>query len=154
MAKILLADDDLFYRRLMGEELKGMGHEVVITPDGLMALSMLKYDIDSFDLMVIDVFMPVIDGITLLERLNNLSETTLETPVPAIVMTSDTSRRTELLARRAGATYFIVKPFSRIEFSELVSKALTARPYRYGRHGYMSMSVHKLNSDSRGKRDH
>jgi CheY-like chemotaxis protein len=68
MARILLADDDAATRDLVQRALVLDGHQVIVTQDGLEALEKLQSDSDSLDLLISDVQMPGLDGITLVER--------------------------------------------------------------------------------------
>lgn len=66
-ARVLVIDDDLFNRDLMSRRLEAVGHEVTLAEDGLRALSILERE--RFDLILLDVVMPVIDGYEVLQRL-------------------------------------------------------------------------------------
>lgn len=68
MAKILLADDDAAVRDLVKRALTSDGHTVHMTEDGAEALEYLEAHYESVDLIVTDVDMPALDGITLCER--------------------------------------------------------------------------------------
>jgi CheY-like chemotaxis protein len=69
MARILLADDDAATRDLVRRALEADGHSVLVTQDGAEALERLKATgPQQFDLLVSDVEMPLIDGVTLAER--------------------------------------------------------------------------------------
>ncbi|MGQ0672938.1 MAG: response regulator [Hyphomicrobium sp.] len=67
MARILLADDDAATRDLVRRALEADGHHVVVTEDGSAALERLSQG-TGFDVLVTDVNMPGLDGITLAER--------------------------------------------------------------------------------------
>jgi CheY-like chemotaxis protein len=68
MARILLADDDASTRDLVQRALGLDGHEVVVTQDGVDALEQLLSDPARIDLLITDVHMPGLDGISLLEK--------------------------------------------------------------------------------------
>jgi len=68
MARILLADDDLTTRDMLRRALEVDGHGVVVAEDGAVALEQLKSGMQPFDLLVTDVQMPSLDGISLVER--------------------------------------------------------------------------------------
>ena len=65
MARILLADDDAATRELVKRALETEGHKVEVTQDGAEALDKLKADAGAIDVLVSDVNMPGIDGISL-----------------------------------------------------------------------------------------
>lgn len=68
MAKILLADDDAAIRDLVRRALTTDGHSVHVTEDGAEALEYLQTHVAAVDLLVTDVDMPALDGISLCER--------------------------------------------------------------------------------------
>ena len=65
MARILLADDDAATRDLIGRALKTEGHDVVAVEDGLAALAHMQSAMPSPDLLISDVQMPGLDGVSL-----------------------------------------------------------------------------------------
>ncbi len=67
MARILLADDDRATRDMVKRALESDGHSVQVTQDGSEALERVKADGASFDVLVSDVEMPMLDGIALAE---------------------------------------------------------------------------------------
>lgn len=71
MARILMADDDATARDLVKRALESEGHSVTVTQDGLEALEELIGT--PFDLLVTDVHMPGLDGLTLAERAARVS---------------------------------------------------------------------------------
>lgn len=116
MAKcILIVDDDPAQRRILEETVKSFGHVCQSAEDGEQALNALKgEDSPEFDLMLLDLVMPGLDGMGVLDRLRN-------DPLapPVIVQTSSGSMDTAINAMRAGASDFVVKPVSpeRLEVS-------------------------------------
>ena len=68
MAKILLADDDAAVRDLVRRALTTDGHSVHVTEDGAEALEYLQAHMAAVDLLVTDVDMPALDGISLCEK--------------------------------------------------------------------------------------
>lgn len=73
MARILLADDEAAARDLVFRALQADGHSVAQAQDGQEALDVLTADPAAFDLVVSDVQMPVLDGISLVEKALALS---------------------------------------------------------------------------------
>jgi CheY-like chemotaxis protein len=80
---ILIVDDDLAFAQFLDELLTAAGYRIVVAKHG--AAAFLELEIASPDLMIVDVFMPVIDGITFcrMARLNRATRTT-----PIIVMSA------------------------------------------------------------------
>ncbi len=68
MARILLAEDDASMRKFLTKALIRVGHSVVSARDGLEALAALEATPEGFDLLLADIVMPGMDGITLSQR--------------------------------------------------------------------------------------
>jgi len=129
MAKILVADDDLFYRNLVADSLVAMGHEVTKAADGNEALQEWLLSEQPFDCLVLDVYMDKITGLDLLEKIREITAITndREKRAPVIIMTSDEKVETELEARRKKAFSFLIKPFSLDQLERAVNKVLLKR---------------------------
>jgi len=116
MAKcILIVDDDPAQRRILEEAVKSFGHTCQSVEDGEQALAALTgAESPDFDLMLLDLVMPGLDGMGVLDRLRNDASAP-----PVIVQTSSGSMDTAINAMRAGASDFVVKPVSpeRLEVS-------------------------------------
>lgn len=105
-AQILIVDDDPAQRRLLEAAAEALGHGVVALPDGRAALDCLAApDGGKFDLMILDLVMPELDGMGVLERLKQTVRT-----LPVIVMAGQGSIDQAAGAVRAGATDFLLKP--------------------------------------------
>ena len=102
---ILIVDDDPVQLRILDGQLTKMGYRVETTESGDDALGRLKADPQRFDLVVLDLVMPGLDGMGVLERLTQLG---IRTPV--IVQTANGGIDTVVSAMRAGASDFVVKP--------------------------------------------
>jgi CheY-like chemotaxis protein len=131
MARVLVADDDLFYRKIVSQWVMAMGHEVVQAHNGAEALAL--YDNGGFDLLVLDVFMDKMTGLELLKRLTRNAEIKATTRIPVVIITSDDSESTERTAREARATFFLLKPFSMETLVNVVEEAVkAAAPQTWG----------------------
>jgi DNA-binding NtrC family response regulator len=105
-ATVLVVDDDPVQRRLLDAMLNRSGYEVVTAESGAAALNLLAgADGERIDAVVLDLVMPELDGMGVLEALR---ERGIETPV--IVQTANGSIETVISAMRAGAVDFVVKP--------------------------------------------
>lgn len=105
-ATILVVDDDPVQRRLLDAMLKRFGYAVVLAEGGDEALALLgQGETGGFDVVVLDLVMPNLDGMGVLARLR---ERGIDTPV--IVQTANGSIETVVSAMRAGAVDFVVKP--------------------------------------------
>jgi response regulator RpfG family c-di-GMP phosphodiesterase len=118
MARILLADDDEFYRTALRGALQGFGHEVVEVGDGRGAQHILA--LQSFDLLVSDIRMPYLSGVDLLQWAK------ANTRVPVVLITGFAEIEETRRASELGADGFLLKPFKGEDIESLV-KRLTAK---------------------------
>ena len=119
MATILAVDDSTSMRQMVAFTLKGAGHNVIEAVDGLDALEKLK---DSKpDLVLADVNMPNMDGITLIKELRKLPEFKF---TPMLMLTTESSVGKKAEGKSAGATGWLVKPFDPEKLLATVSKVL------------------------------
>ncbi len=113
--RVLVVDDDPAQRRILEETIKRLGYSVVSAENGERALAALKADAaGEITLLLLDLVMPGTDGMAVLSAMR-----TLPKRPPAIVQTANGSIDTAILAMRAGAADFVVKPVSpeRLEVS-------------------------------------
>ncbi len=108
MTRILAVDDSPSMRQMVGTTLKGAGYEVLEAADGREALDLARAS-DPVDLVITDVNMPHMDGITLVRELRMLAH---YRNVPLLVLTTEGSTERKQEGRAAGATGWVVKPFS------------------------------------------
>lgn len=106
MAKILAVDDSVSMRNMVAFTLRGAGHEVQEAADGNAALSAAKAG--RFDLVLADVNMPGMDGITLTRELRALPSFA---GVPILILTTESNTEKKMQGKAAGATGWLVKPF-------------------------------------------
>lgn len=117
MAKIMVTDDAVFMRMMLGNILKEAGFEVCEAENGRDMLE--KYDIEQPDLVTLDITMPELDG---REALRLLKE---RDPKAKVIMCSAMGQRSMVIdAIREGACDFIVKPFERSKVLESVRRTL------------------------------
>ncbi|NKF52140.1 response regulator [Shewanella sp. WXL01] len=107
MKKILAVDDSTSMRQMVSFTLKTAGYEVAEAADGQEALLLAKAN--QFDLVISDINMPVMDGITLIKELRALDAYKF---VPLLMLTTESSPEKKQEGRAAGATGWIVKPFN------------------------------------------
>ena len=122
MARVLLAEDDDGTRTQLKRALEMDGHDVVETSDGGQALTALQQDPHSFDLLLADIKMPVMDGIALA-----LAASRDAPDLPILLM----SGYAEQLSRAANLTSLVrdvvTKPFTLIELRYKIAGALAPR---------------------------
>jgi serine/threonine protein kinase len=119
MPSILIVEDDESTLKLVERVLRSCAYEVTPAMDGIDAL--LQLGSHKFDLIVSDINMPNLDGLTLLEM---ISKKGIRTPV--IFLTGDESGEHELRGIRLGAADYLRKPFVPIVLKESVKRALAS----------------------------
>lgn len=107
MTSILAVDDSTSMRRMVAETLKQAGYDVIEAEDGKVALEKAR-DM-RVNLVVTDVNMPNMDGLTLVRELRGLPDYRF---TPILVLTTESSQEKKQQGRAAGATGWIVKPFN------------------------------------------
>src|SRR5687767_1218279 len=114
--RILLVDDEQPIQTLLSFPLQRDGYEVVQASDGREALT--RFSEQTFDLVVLDVMMPRMDGLEVCRRLRARSS------VPIIMLTAKSEEIDKVLGLELGADDYITKPFSMREFRSRVKAAL------------------------------
>lgn len=120
--KILIAEDEDDIRRLLALNMKKEGYEVIECGDGIEALEAFKKQ--EIHLALLDIMMPNIDGITVMEEIRKSSI------IPIIFITAMSTDTDKVLALGLGADDYIVKPINAIELTARVSAQLR-RCYKY-----------------------
>ena len=119
--KIITVDDAATMRKMVAFTLKGAGHEVFEAGDGVEALTVLRQR--PVDLVLTDVNMPNMAGLELTRQLRALPAFAR---TPIILLTTESDPAKKMLGRAAGATGWIVKPFSQEQLLAIVAKVLPA----------------------------
>jgi DNA-binding response OmpR family regulator len=114
--RILLVDDEDSIQKLLTYPLRKEGYDVVPALDGHEALERLEDD--SFDLVVLDVMLPRMDGFDICRAIRQRST------VPIIMLTAKTEEFDRVLGLELGADDYITKPFSVREFRSRVKAVL------------------------------
>ncbi|MDP8944000.1 MAG: response regulator transcription factor [Actinomycetota bacterium] len=114
--RILLVDDEASIQKLLSYPLRKEGYDVVAALDGQEALD--RFEEGSFDLVVLDVMLPRLDGFEVCRRLRARSG------VPIIMLTAKAEEVDKVLGLELGADDYITKPFSVREFSSRVKAVL------------------------------
>ncbi len=104
MAKILVVDDEAGIRDIIKEYLQFEGYEYNEAANGMEALDILKKE--DFDLVVLDIMMPKLDGVTVLKEMRKTKAT------PVIMLTARGEEYDKLFGFELGADDYVVKPFS------------------------------------------
>jgi CheY-like chemotaxis protein len=120
MAMILVVDDYSTSQRLLGFILRQNNHTVVTAIHGLSALEQLAKI--SVDLVITDLSMPEMDGLTLLQHLR--ADPRLMS-LPVIILTGSAYEQDNARAKAAGATSFLTKPVESEELISMVNRLLS-----------------------------
>src|SRR4051812_975809 len=112
--RILFADDEKSLQEFMRSELPRLGHEVTVCPDGRAAVKALEKG--KFDAAILDLRMPGMTGIEVLEQLKQVSPDT-----EAVMMTGHASQDTAIAAVNLGAFAYITKPCKLTEIEALLA---------------------------------
>jgi diguanylate cyclase (GGDEF)-like protein len=116
--RILAVDDERFFREVLVEILAGAGHLVRTVESGEAALAALGEE--SYDVLVTDIVMPGIDGITLVREARKR-----DPDIEAIAITGHDDVRLAVGAMKAGCADFLTKPADREELLQVVDRALS-----------------------------
>jgi len=118
--RILIADDEDSLRWVLEKGFRGAGYQVTAVKDGTAALG--EIEAQPFDLVLLDVRMPGIDGLTLLKQARELRP-----DAQVVIMTAHGTMETAIQAMQQGAYDYLAKPFDLDEALLLAERALTAR---------------------------
>ena len=121
--QVLIVDDEPNLRKILSAQLSRDGYEVMTAEDGEQGLALLKDH--HIDLVITDLKMPKVDGMTLLKRALEL-----EPELPVILITAHGTIDTAVDALKSGAFDFVTKPFDKDEVRQIVAKALRTRELR------------------------
>ncbi len=117
-SKVLLAEDNLINQRVVSGFLKAAGIEAKVVPDGQAALEAIERE-DSFDLILMDIYMPILDGFGATSRLRERGVTT-----PIVALSGDGTDATRKAAIQCGMQGFLPKPISVTLFYDTLEKYL------------------------------
>ena len=110
--RILIMEDDAEAAAAMARGLGESGHDAVVTPDGQAGLAAAEKG--GFDVLVVDRMMPVMDGLTAVERLRRQGDAT-----PVLFLSALGEVEDRVTGLKAGADDYLVKPYA---FSELIAR--------------------------------
>ena len=114
--RVLVADDDPVIRHLVCSIVKSEGFEVVAASDGREALKILQKDSD-FKAAIFDMMMPHIEGIDIIRHMRTEKRFMR---IPVMIITSEQDIHLVGKTYAAGATLFLLKPFSHTQFKNLL----------------------------------
>ena len=119
MCKILVADDEADMRSLLSDLLEEAGHEVTEAENGQVAYQQIQQEVP--DLVLMDVLMPMMDGIQVLQRLRNNAATQ---SLPVILLTAFSLSDEDTSILETPNTYHLTKPWRRGVVESAINSAL------------------------------
>src|ERR671920_485717 len=120
MPRVLIVEDDDAMRDMVGYALADEGMEVEAVADGESALDVF-FSSGPFDLVILDVMLPGIDGVTVCKELTSKSD------VPVIMLTARDDETSVVVGLEVGADDYVTKPFSHRELVSRVRATLRRR---------------------------
>ena len=112
MARILIAEDEPRIAELLERGLRASGYSTMAVDDGAVAASVARDD--DFDLLVLDIGLPTIDGLEVLARVRRRGER-----MPVVILTARSELDTTVAGFESGADDYVTKPF---RFEELLAR--------------------------------
>jgi DNA-binding response OmpR family regulator len=133
MTRVLIVDDEPDILLMLRVNLEADGFETALAADGETALRRIAEE--RFDVVVLDVMMPVMDGWGVLQGLAD------DPGAPrVIVLSAKSSDRDVARALQLGAADYVTKPFSPVDLSELLSRVAGYSPEQLGAHRRIRMT--------------
>ena len=121
MAKnILIVDDSESIRVVVGMALRSEGYNVIVGEDGQHGLELLLEN-DGINLIISDLNMPRMDGISFLNEVRKLDKFKY---LPILILTTESQESKKMEAKNSGATGWIIKPFVKEKLIAVVKKVM------------------------------
>ena len=121
--KVLIAEDNVMNQHLMSKYMSRLGWECVIVGNGLLATEACRSD--DFNAILMDIDMPVLDGIEATRYIRVFNK---EIPIVAITAYADDQMRTE--CAEAGMNAFLAKPCSREEIKSVITECVEINSFK------------------------
>lgn len=121
--KILAVDDSITIRKLVRKAFREFNCDVLEAPNGVEGLALANKE--KPQLIILDITMPVMDGVEMLDRLKNEDELK---KIPVIMLTAEGGREHVTKVVRMGVQDYIVKPFKQDELLERTRKVVRLMP--------------------------
>jgi len=119
--RVLLVDDSQKIRTVQRKVLAALGPHVEFAEaaDGLEALTLIDSTREGFDVILLDWYMPNMDGLTLVHRLRNRGDAT-----PIVMVSTESDKSRVVTAIKAGVNCYVVKPFTPPQLLDRVSQTI------------------------------
>lgn len=122
--RVLVVEDEPTNREVAEGILSSLGHEVFLATNGREALDACEADDVGFDLVLMDILMPVMDGFETTRRMRELAKTR---EVPIICVSAKSSGGDERSGREAGCDYYLSKPYRARQLLNVITQVLHER---------------------------
>lgn len=137
--KLLIIEDDISLSEMVSDYLKKEGYVLSHAFDGEEAIQ--KYKQNTFDLIILDIMMPKMDGIEVMKQIR------MESSIPILIVSAKDTDVEKALGLELGADDYLCKPFSLIEFSARVKAALRRADYSKEEIGEKTLQYKELTAD-------
>lgn len=117
-SEVLVVDDNALNRQVLARLLKRAGYTIAFAEDGAEAIRAVKGG--AFDLVLMDLWMPEIDGLQATRTIRSLSGHAAMTPI--VMLTADATPEMRQQCEAVGASAFMAKPFRNRQLLELVAR--------------------------------
>ncbi|WP_395340124.1 response regulator [Ningiella sp. W23] len=146
MKKLILLDDDVGLSELLSDYLSSQGFDIQVYNDPQLGLNALKQK--QFDLLLLDVMMPSIDGFELLRQLRQFSS------IPVIMLTAKGDDYDKILGLELGADDYLPKPFNHRELLARIKALLRRLDSLNGFSASMTFNLHGISIEEASQSVH
>jgi CheY-like chemotaxis protein len=123
--RILIIDDSIAVVKMLSNKLKGSGHTINTAKDGAEGLEKMKAMCDDLDLVIIDLQMPIMDGIEATRLFREWELECLRFPLlPIICSSANCSSEAKIRAIEVGINFVLPKPFTMVALTDAFNKAV------------------------------
>ena len=124
-ARILIAEDSESNQILLSLYFNGTGHDLVFAGNGVEAVA--TYKAETFDLVLMDIFMPVMDGLEATRAIREYERERDLDPVPVVAVSANAFSEDRRRSMEAGCTDFLAKPIRKAALLEFIADILEAQ---------------------------
>ncbi len=137
MGKILVVEDDVKLLKILKIQLEHENHEVSLETDGIEAVNKIDKNRDYFDLMLLDLTLPGMEGDKVCKQVRKISE------IPIIVLSARSSVEEKVNLLKLGANDYMTKPFDMLELNARID--VNIRKNKISELFYKSLSINTKN---------
>lgn len=137
MGKILVVEDDVKLLKILKIQLEHENHEVSLETDGIEAVNKIDKNRDYFDLMLLDLTLPGMEGDKVCKQVRKISE------IPIIVLSARSSVEEKVNLLKLGANDYTTKPFDMLELNARID--VNIRKNKISELFYKSLSINTKN---------